>query len=81
MFLGLFSSNSLSRGLDYDAMVTHSFNLSGKVVRLSLPGGLDSGFPVEPGIAVANIYDEEKYTRDYYRPTLLERHWDYRGYF
>ncbi len=81
MFSGLFSSNSVARGLDYDAMVAHSFNLSGKVVSFSLPGGLDSDFPVKSGIAVANIYDKEKYSGDYYRPDLLERHWDYRGYF
>ncbi len=81
MFSSLISSNSLARGLDYDAMAEHSFNLSGRVVSLALPGGLDKGFRVKPGLESLNVYDNEKYRDDYYQPVLLERHWDYRGYF
>jgi len=81
MFSSLFSSASQARGLDYDAMVEHSFNLSGTVVDLSLPGGLDKAFRVKPGLYSLNVYDNEKYRDNYYQPALLERHWDYRGYF
>ena len=48
---------------------------------MQLPGDLDRDFPVKPGCYRTNIYNNEKYEGITHIPLLLERYWDYRGFF
>ena len=81
MLTGLFSSNALAAGPDFNEMTDYAFNLSGEVITLSVPGRLDKDFPVKPVLDSVNIYDADKYSGNYYQKFLLERNWDYKGYF
>jgi len=81
MFMGL-NSHSNAKGPDFDKSTEHSFELSSTKLSIRLPGKLDKDFPAYEGLYKINIYDNDKYNGHYYEQApLLERHWDYKGYF